>query len=188
MRRTVTILGSGGFRAGKLQGTGIYDEDLVNDYSTNMIRHHNRMRAWYGKHEFTAGMRVINSRELLDSKLQHEGKNPVNGHSAFERELERKGIPIEKYPLPNTVQATRVREMTLLRRLKLEEQAKELMAQQSAAQRRDVPSAWYDETKGPLNPHFLSFVKKNYSGMDVTALQNDPIKYKKVVKARLASE
>lgn len=165
------------FTAGQLNGSGIYDEDFTNEYKIQHIKHNNRLKAIYAKNEFNTVAKVLDHHQRNDSFAQHAGRDPRNGYGAFEREMERKGIPVDKYPLPNTVQATRVREMTLLRRTKLEERSAEVMGQHRAERRRATPSEWYDETNGPLNPHYLKFVKNQYSGMDVTQLPNKPIRH-----------
>eukprot|EP00658_Telonema_sp_P-2_P050918 TRINITY_DN38959_c0_g1_i3.p1 TRINITY_DN38959_c0_g1~~TRINITY_DN38959_c0_g1_i3.p1 ORF type:complete len:131 (+),score=21.20 TRINITY_DN38959_c0_g1_i3:236-628(+) len=110
-----------------------------------------------------------------EESVNHNSGLRYDGTDAFERELDRKGIPIEKYPLPTTAGMTRVREMTLLRRNKLEGMAKEAMQEASSQSRRATPSSWYSEDLGPLNPHYLQFVRAQYTDVDVTDLPNKPI-------------
>ena len=171
MRRSVSLLV---YRASHLQGTGVYDEDFTNDYKTDNPLHAKTRKELFGDIERIPVKRRIRTAVETESRNHNAGLR-YDGVDAFERELERKGIPVEKYPLPTTVAATRAREMTLLRRLQLERMAQEAMQQATAACRRTTPSQWYDEEKGPLNPHYLQFVRTQYSGVDITDLPNQPI-------------
>jgi hypothetical protein len=85
-------------------------------------------------------------------------------------------VQVEKYPLPSTVATKRVHEMVLLRRRKIEEMAATRMDEARTKIRLDRPSAWYDETDGPLNQHFLRMVQPAYNQV-ITELPEMPIRH-----------
>ncbi|KAG5469268.1 hypothetical protein LSCM1_02483 [Leishmania martiniquensis] len=171
MRRTGACLG--GFTMKYKKGTGLWDEDHVNDFDANKYLSARSTMRWYYGMERLQTRNTINARRATQSYnnnmgLHHSGRGP------FERELERRGIQVEKYPLTTTTGAVRVAEMVLLRRRELEAQAKIEMEAQRQARRRDAPSGWYNETDGPLNPRFLASMQSNYTQV-ITELPRTPI-------------
>lgn len=171
MRRSPALLG--GFTMKYKKGTGLWDEDHVNDFDANVYMSARSTMRWY------YGMERLQSRNNLNARRSTQSYNNNNGlhHSgrgAFEREAERRGIQVDKYPLTTTTGASRVAELVLLRRRKLEEQAAELMQQQRAKMRMAEPSAWYSEDKGPLNPNFLRSMQCNYD-KSMTELPETPL-------------
>ncbi|KAG5494970.1 hypothetical protein JKF63_02022 [Porcisia hertigi] len=171
MRRTVICFG--GFTMKYKKGTGLWDEDHVNDFDANKYLSARSTMRWYYGMERLQTRNTINARRATQSHNNNMGLHH-SGRGAFERELERRGIPVEKYPLTTTAGATRVAEIVLLRRQELETQAKTAMESQRQERRRDAPSEWYDETHGPLNPRFLVSMQSNYTKV-ITDLPSTPI-------------
>lgn len=165
------------FRMQYKRNTGIYDEDHVNDYDARTYTPARTMLQWYAKMERNATKAQVNARINQQSQHNHEERD-FNGAGAFERELERKGIPLEKYPLTSTTGATRVREMVVLRRQVLEKKSAEAMAAARQRQRRASPSEWYDETLGPLNPKFLQSMQSHYD-VPIVDLPRRPLQHSK---------
>ncbi|KAG5493429.1 hypothetical protein JIQ42_01795 [Leishmania sp. Namibia] len=171
MRRTCACLG--GFTMKYKRGTGLWDEDHVNDFNADKYLSARSTMRWYYGMERLQTRNSINARRATQSYNNNMGVHH-SGHGAFERELERRGIQVEKYPLTTTTGAARVAEMVLLRRQDLEAQAKTAMESQRKARRRDAPSGWYDEADGPLNPRFLASMQSNYTQV-ITELPSTPI-------------
>lgn len=157
------------------RNSGVYDEDHVNEFNARTYTPANLMRKWYTKMEVLNTRSELRFRGTQQSYNNHDGLHH-SGMNAFERELERKGIPIEKYPLTTTTGATRVREMVVLRRKALEAKASEALAQQRKEKQRAIPSEWFDETKGPLNPRFVAAVQPLYQ-VPIADLPRQPVKY-----------
>lgn len=152
---------------------GYYPEDHTNDYSYHLYWHPRERKKWYAQKEVDAVREWADERMRVETLNHHEGRAP-NGDGAFERDMQRKGVQVEKYPLPSTVATRRLHEMVLLRRQALSAKSVEAMARQRDAKRRDVPSGWYDEADGPLNPNFLRFAQASYAEQ-VTDLPEEPI-------------
>lgn len=163
----------GGFTMKYKRGTGLWDEDHVNDFDANKYLSARSMMRWYYGMERLQTRNSINARRATQSYNNNMGLHH-SGRGAFERELERRGIQVDKYPLTTTTGAARVAEMVLLRRQKLEAQAKKAMESQRQARRRDAPSEWYDETEGPLNLRFLASMQSNYTQV-ITKLPSSPV-------------
>lgn len=163
----------GGFTMKYKKGTGLWDEDHVNDFNANKYMSARSTMRWYYGMERLQTRNTINARRATQSYNNNRGLHH-SGRGAFEREMERRGIPVEKYPLTTTAGAARVAEMVLLRRAELEKQSAEAMERQRSELRRDAPSEWYDETDGPLNPRFLASMQSNYTKA-ITELPNTPL-------------
>ncbi|KPA76865.1 putative mitochondrial hypothetical protein [Leptomonas pyrrhocoris] len=162
-----------GFTMKYKKGTGLWDEDHVNDFNANKYMSARSTMRWYYGMERLQTRNTLNARRSTQSHNNNKGLHH-SGRGAFERELERRDIPVDKYPLTTTTGAARVAEMVLLRRAELEKQAKVAMEKQRSELRRDAPSEWYDETDGPLNPRFLVSMQSNYT-KTITELPNEPI-------------
>ncbi|CCW63033.1 unnamed protein product [Phytomonas sp. EM1] len=171
MRKTVLFLG--GFTMKYIRGTGLYDEDHVNDYDANPYMSARTTMRWYYHMERLQTRNNLKARQATQSYNNNMGLHH-SGRGAFEREAERRGIKVEKYPLTTTTGTRRVAEMVLLRRQKLEEHSAKLMEKQRAELRRPSPSEWYDESKGPLNPNFLKRMQVNYD-VNIVDLPNAPL-------------
>ncbi|KAF8280156.1 putative LSU ribosomal protein, mitochondrial [Trypanosoma cruzi] len=171
MRRTAAACG--GFTMKYKKGTGLWDEDHVNDYKTNRYLSARATMRWYYEMERLQTRNSLNARRGTQSHNNNMGLHH-SGRGAFEREVERHGLQVEKYALTTTTGATRVAELTLLRRLELEKKAEEAMAKQRAAVRQPAPSAWYDEALGPLNPEFLRLMQPHYE-VEIKTLPEAPL-------------
>ncbi|RNF20913.1 uncharacterized protein Tco025E_03618 [Trypanosoma conorhini] len=171
MRRTAAAWG--GFTMKYKKGTGLWDEDHVNDYKANRYLSARATMRWYYDMERLQTRNSLNARRGTQSHNNNVGLHH-SGRGAFEREVERRGLQVEKYALTTTTGAMRVAELTLLRRLELEKRAEAAMAEQRAALRRPAPSAWYDEAMGPLNPEFLRRMQPHYE-VDITTLPESPL-------------
>ncbi|KAG8348884.1 hypothetical protein ERJ75_001452300 [Trypanosoma vivax] len=173
MRRGAPALS--GFTMKYKRGTGLWDEDHVNDYKANRYLSARATMRWYYEMERLQTRKSLNARRATQSHNNNEGLHH-SGQGAFERELERRGVQVKKYPLTTTTGATRAAEMVLLRRLELEKRAEEALAAQceSLKQEHPRPSAWYDETLGPLNPEFLRVMQPHYE-VEITRLPDTPV-------------
>lgn len=178
MRRTCGLLVTKPFR----YGTGLWDEDNVNEYNSQLYSDPRAMKYWYARHEYTTAGEYIRHQKKEESLNHHEGLH-YSGDGAFERELERKGIPVDKYTLPTSVGVKRLHEMVVLRRRKLEALSEQAMAKQREAKKAELPSSWYDETDGPLNPNFLKSVQRNYSA-NISDLGEEPIRHEAFVEGK----
>lgn len=167
------------------RNTGLYDEDHVNSFNASTYTPVHEMVNWYKNMERITTQAEMLKRQRIQSQNNQEGRHH-SGAGPFERELERKGIPVEKYPLTTTTGATRIREMIVLRRLALEEKAKAALAKQAGELRRPAPSEWYDETKGPLNPRFLQAMQVHYD-VPIVDLPRTPLSYE-TFKQRTAKD
>ncbi|CUG92351.1 Hypothetical protein, putative [Bodo saltans] len=164
------------------RNTGVYDEDHVNDYDARPYTPSRVMMEWYARMESNTTKIEVKTRVNEQSANNQNGLH-FTGAGPFERELERKGIPVEKYPLTTTTGATRVREMVVLRRQQLEHKSAEAMKTARTTARRAVPSEWYDETRGPLNPKFLKAMQPHYD-VAITELPRRPLDYKSWVSQK----
>jgi hypothetical protein len=154
---------------------GYYLEDETAQYNTKLYMHPHYLKKWYANRELTASRQWMNYQKVQESDAHNAGLH-YDGTGAFERELRRKGVQVEKYPLPSRVATARLHEMVWLRRGKVEAAAQAAMAAQRAAAQQAAPSpAWYDETQGPLNPHFLKFAAKSYTE-ELAPLPREPIR------------
>lgn len=169
-RRSLPVLA---FTMGYKQGTGTWDEDFVNDYNAQTYRTPRSTLEWYAKMERNQTLRSMRFRQTQQSDHNNEGRHH-SGKGAFERELERRGVQVDKYPLTTTTGAKRVAELVLLRRLELEKRAAALLEEEAKKRRRDSPSDWFDETDGPLNPRFVERMQSHYS-TPITPLPDLPI-------------
>lgn len=151
----------------------MYDEDHVNDYNASTYMSARSTMQWYYKMERLQSRSTLLARQATQSFHNNMGLHH-SGSGGFERELERRGIQVKKYPLTSTTGAARVAELVLLRRAKLEEAAAKRMEEQRAQRRRAAPSEWYDESKGPLNPHFLRSMQCHYT-KDIVSLPDTPV-------------
>ena len=152
---------------------GVYLEDEKNEYDTRVYYPMRFMKQWYAQREITHAKQWLYNQRRSESVNAQNGL-AFNGDGAFEREMKRKGVTIDKYPMPSTVATRRTREMVLLRRRKLEELSSAAMDRQRAAKKAARPSAWFDETDGPLNPHFLRAAQMSYAE-DITTLPETPL-------------
>lgn len=173
MKRSIAVLYSG-FTMKYKMGTGMWDEDHVNDYNASTYMSARTTMGWYHDME---RYRTLNNLKQRKATQSHNNNNGLHhsGKDAFERELERKGVPVSKYPLTTTTGASRVAEMVLLRRAELEKQSSELLKADRAKRRIPSPTEWYNEEKGPLNPNFLAVMQKNYDEC-ITELPSLPIR------------
>ncbi|CCW66119.1 unnamed protein product [Phytomonas sp. Hart1] len=171
MRKTTSYLG--GFTMKYIKGTGLYDEDHVNDFNANPYMSARTTMRWYYQMERHQTRSNLNARQATQSYNNNMGLHH-SGRGAFEREAERRGIKVEKYSLTTTTGSARVAEMVLLRREKLEGQSSKFMESKRAELRRSSPSGWYDESKGPLNPNFLKSIQMNYD-VNILDLPNTPL-------------
>ncbi|KAH9584054.1 hypothetical protein LSM04_004191 [Trypanosoma melophagium] len=173
MRRTTAVCG--GFTMKYKKGTGLWDEDHVNDYKTNRYLTARATMRWYYEMERHQTRNSLNARRGTQSHNNNNGLHH-SGRGAFEREAERIGVQVEKYPLTTTTGATRVAEMVLLRRMELEKKAEAAMQAKRAElqEKYQTPTAWYDERKGPLNPAFLRCMQSHYT-VDITTLPDTPL-------------
>lgn len=157
------------------RNSGLYDEDHVNGFDARSYTPARTMLQWYAKMELLATRSNLSVRQITQSEHQRQGRHHT-GTGPFERELERKGIPVEKYNLTTTTGASRVREMVVLRRKALDAKSEAAIKEQREAKRQALPSAWYDETAGPLNPKFLKAIQPQYS-VNITDLPRTPLSY-----------
>jgi len=153
--------------------TRMWPEDEVNDYSAKTYYSFDQALRWYELVDRRNLHLAINRRQMIQTENHHNGLH-VTGAGAFERELERKGIQVEKYELPTTVGVRRIHEMVLARRRELETRSAALMAAQRKKLRQAKPSEWYEERGGPLNVHFLRFAQSSYDE-NITKLPQNPI-------------
>lgn len=137
---------------------GIYPEDEANDYDYSLYQHPKQIKTWYAANEIRESKQWLQHQTSFESENHRQGKHHT-GMGAFERELQRKGMQIEKYRLPSTTAVKRVHEMVQLKRKALEKRA----AKSIESQKPQKPSEWYDETDGPMNPHFLQFAQKSFA-------------------------
>lgn len=150
-----------GFTMKYKRATGKWDEDHTNDYdATTYMSARNTMR-WYYKMERLQTRNNLLHRRAAQSNANNNGLHH-SGKGAFEREVERRGLLVEKYPLTTTTGASRVAELVLLRRQELEKRAQAMMEEVSKSVKRDEPSEWFDETDGPLNPRFVERMQSHY--------------------------
>ncbi|AAZ11523.1 uncharacterized protein TEOVI_000338300 [Trypanosoma equiperdum] len=173
MRRCIPA--RGGFTMKYKKGTGLWDEDHVNDYKTNRYLSARATMRWYQEMERHQTRNSLNARRATQSHNNNRGLHHT-GRGAFERELERRGVQVEKYPLTTTTGAMRVAELVILRRMELEKRAEEALAEQRAElqKKNPTPSEWYDESKGPLNPNFLRSMRSHYE-VDIANLPDTPL-------------
>ncbi len=162
-----------------------YIEEMHNDYDMHHYLHPRELRRWYAKTEVAVALGLLDSLQISESKNNHNGLH-WNGDGPMERELVRKGVPVDKYELPTTVAVNRVHEAVLLRRAELERRATEAMSRQRAAKKVARPTSWFDETDGPLNPHFLRFAQSSYEE-PITELPRTPLRYSHALPERSAS-
>eukprot|EP00672_Neobodo_designis_P005744 CAMPEP_0174856416 /NCGR_PEP_ID=MMETSP1114-20130205/35872_1 /TAXON_ID=312471 /ORGANISM="Neobodo designis, Strain CCAP 1951/1" /LENGTH=196 /DNA_ID=CAMNT_0016091211 /DNA_START=75 /DNA_END=665 /DNA_ORIENTATION=+ len=151
---------------------GVYLEDERNEYDTRVYYPMRFMKQWYAQREITHARSWLYQQRRTESVNAQNGL-AFNGDGAFEREMKRKGVQVDKYPMPSTVATRRTRELILLRRQKLEQLSGDAMQRQREAKKAARPSAWYDEADGPLNPHFLHIAQKSYAE-DITSLPETP--------------
>lgn len=156
------------------------------DYDYHTYKHHREVRKWYARHEVLTAEKLVNTLAETESLNHHNGLSR-DGDGPFERELVRKGISVDKYPLPTTVGVHRVNEMVLLRRQELQRKADVAMNRQRTAMKCERPSAWYDETLGPLNLHFLKLAQHSYS-QNIVRLPRNPIRHGQLGVADAAAE
>jgi hypothetical protein len=169
------------------RNTGVYDEDHVNDFNARSYTSARTMMEWYARMENIATRTEVRKRVSDQSDHNQNGRH-FTGAGPFERELERKGITVEKYPLTTTTGATRVREMVVLRRQVLEKKSAEAMNAARTTLRRAAPSEWYDETRGPLNPKFLKAMQPHYD-VAITELPRRPLEYSNwIAQTQIGSE
>ena len=158
-----------------------YPEVGENFYNAKPYYHY---QEWKRK---CAGLELLQTRYWLKSlkrisaAFYHEGRHPTHGFGPFEHELQRRGIEVHKYRLPTTTAVKRIHEMVLLRRQSCEKESKAKMQCLLQSRRQGAPSGWYDETDGPLNPHYLRHVKLHYADKDITELPTVPHLYKQPV-------
>lgn len=167
LRRSSLVLA--GFRMQHKRGTGLWDEDHVNHYNTNRYLTARATMQWYYSMERLQTRVSVSARQVAQSDHNNNGLHH-SGRGAFDRELERRGVEVDKYPLTTTTGAKRVAELVLLRRAKLEERSAKILDEQRSKLHRESPSEWYDERCGPLNPNFLRSMQPLYD----TAITNLP--------------
>ena len=155
------------------QQHGPYMEDHKMEYDTSIYYPARSAKQWYARREIIHARQWLYEQRRTESVRAQEGLNH-NGDGPFERELRRRGVQVEKYPLPSTVATKRTHELVLLRRQKLEEMSSERMNSLRSSARASRPSAWYDETAGPLNQHFLRMVQSSYDN-DICDLPTQPV-------------
>ena len=154
---------------------GVYLEDEKNEYNTQVYYPMRQMKQWYAQREITHARGWLYNMRRSESVNAQNGL-AFNGDGAFEREMKRKGVQVDKYPLPSTVATKRTHEMVLLRRQRLEEMSAGAMESARVAKKADHPSAWYDETDGPLNQHFLRMAQPAYAA-DICSLPEKPLRH-----------
>jgi hypothetical protein len=157
----------------RIRVTGYYLEDHINDHNAKLYYHPRQMKHWYAKTELRRAHAYVRELQDTESENHNEGRHH-SGDGPFERELARKGIPVEKYPLPTTTTMRRLHEMTVLRRDALEKRSAVAVAAQRERLRSERPSQWYDESDGPLNQSFLRRVQKHYTET-ITELPEYPL-------------
>ncbi len=167
-----SYLRAASFRMQHRQRYYMEEKTSHHDYATHHYMHPKELRKWYAVHETRAANTMLNKLAVTESENHNNGLSR-DGDGAFEREMIRKGIEVEKYPLPTTVGVRRVHEMSLLRRAEIEKRSATAMAAQREAKKASFPSRWYDETMGPLNPHFLKVAQRSYSE-PITELPREP--------------
>ena len=153
---------------------GYHLEDHKHEYDTTIYYPAKHLKAWYARYEIHHAKTWLREMQETESVNKQNGLH-YNGDGAFEREMKRRGVEPEKYTLATTTATKRVNEMVILRRSKLEEMAAEKMSEQRNALKSARPSEWYDEAKGPLNPHFLHLVQPSYADV-ITELREQPIR------------
>lgn len=151
-----------------------YLEDYANEYDSTVYLPARNLKIWYAKHEISFAKTWLRTAVKTQSVRVQQGLH-YNGDGAFERELRRKGIQVHKFELPSTVATRRTHEMVILRRKALENLAKERMHKAREQKRADAPTSWYDETNGPLNPHFLKLAQPSYKA-NIVDLPAEPVK------------
>ena len=149
-------------------------EEGENFYSAKPYYHYQEWKRKCSGTELLHARLWLNAMKKMSAGFYHEGRHPTHGYGPFEHELKRRGIEIHKYRLPTTVAVKRIHEMVVLRRLELEKESAIALQKALEEKRLPEPSEWYDETSGPLNPHYLRHVKSHYSGMDITQLKPTP--------------
>lgn len=157
---------------------GYYLEDHTLDYDYSLYWHPRDRKKWYAQKEVDAVRAWADVSMRNETTNYHKGLAP-NGEGPFERDLKRKGISIEKYPLPSTLATRRVHEMVILRRKQIEEKSQELLNNARDKLKQASPSNWFDEADGPLNPQFLRYAQSSYSEQ-VNDLPNTPLRYKQL--------
>lgn len=157
-----------------------YIEDHAHDYNMNVYLPVQQLKRWYANRELTFAKQWLLEQTKNQSVNVQRGLH-FSGDGPFERELRRKGIQVEKYALPTTNATRRNHELTLLRRAALETSSKAKMAAARERIRVDSPSGWYDESKGPLNPHFLELAQASYK-QNITTLPDAPIRINQPVR------
>lgn len=175
-RQTYPLLA--GFTMKYKRGTGKWDEDHVNDFNASKYMSARSMMRWYYGMERLQTRNNLNARRDTQSHNNNMGLHH-SGYGPFEREVERRGLPVFKYPLTTTTGASRVAELVLLRRAALEKKAAALLKEQLSQCRRDAPSDWFDETEGPLNPRFVECMQSHYTVL-LTPLPENPVVQDKV--------
>ncbi|CAD2217864.1 hypothetical protein, conserved [Angomonas deanei] len=173
MKRTSVRIA--GFTMKYIQGTGKWDEDHVNDFNAMPYLSARSTMMWYYSMERHQTRSNLRSRRSTQSSNNNQGLHH-SGKGAFAREMERKGIQVDKYPLTTTTGARRVAEMVVLRRQKLEDMSADLMAKQRESVKLEKPSKWFDESKGPLNPRFVKAMQPHYK-VNIQDLPETPIVY-----------
>jgi hypothetical protein len=141
---------------------GYYLEDQKNEYDTSIYYPMRFMKKWYAQREIHTAKSWLKRQQITESLNTQNGLH-FSGENAFERELRRKGVQVEKYPLPTVVATKRLHEMVILRRQRLEDMSRERMDKLRSTLKVARPSKWFDESNGPLNPHFVRIVQSSYS-------------------------
>lgn len=160
-------------------------EEFSNDYDQVRYLHPREAKMWYAATEMRHAKDMLHYAQQEQTTNHNAGLDAVTGHGPFEREIERRGIPVDKYPLPSTTAVKRVHEMTILKRRHLEARSEALMEEHRRRCARAFPSSWYDETDGPLNPHFLHFAQRSYTA-PVTRLPQLPLVHAEAEAAAMA--
>jgi hypothetical protein len=170
---------------------GLWPEDYSNDWDTQHYYHPRELKQWYAKTEVRKATEMLREAQKQQCDNNDAGLHPL-GDGPFERELERKGVQVDKYPLPSTTMVMRMHEMVYLRRKAMEKKSTEVFQKQKTdlgyneEGRVEKPSEWFDESKGPLNPHFLQFAQSSYVA-DVVDLPRTPQTYQQYL-SRLNSQ
>jgi hypothetical protein len=179
LRRSTPFLFNMGFKL----DTGIWTEDFLNDYNTMKYQSSRQRIRWYYQNDVQEASRNIYARTRNVNANNDAGLHPVTGHGPFERELERTGVEIDKYPLPTTTAVRRLHEAVLLRRQELEKKSERLLAAQREKLKQRQPTAWYDEERGPLNRNFLARYAQLSYEVDVADLPRSPIRHSAPAKS-----
>jgi hypothetical protein len=172
-RRSVPAL----FNMGHRIDTGVWTEDFLNDYVSAKYHSSRQRMRWYYTNDVDEANRNVQRRQKTMSAYNDAGLNPATGYGPFERELERTGVPVEKYPLPSTTAVRRLSEAVLLRRQELEKKSERLLAGQREKLKQPRPSEWYDETNGPLNVNFLARYAQQSYEEGIADLPRRPIRH-----------